>query len=139
MHIITDSSAAKVSGTRHRQDQAQPNSIKVSEPPRQISRGRFQIKYLSPDNYSSLKACTDKSILGPHADAGDKTVKMWEWYSGSAALSAYLDEFQISHLPPIDYRYGWNLSKYEHQQQLLDIQITVGVDTVFAAPNCSPW
>ncbi len=64
---------------------------------------------------------------------------MWEWYSGSSALSAHLKEEEVSHLPPIDYRYGWNLSKLDHQKKLIDTQITVGVDTIFAAPNCSPW
>lgn len=91
-------------------------------------------KYLSPDNYPGLYTCEDQYV-----DPGDKTVKRWEWYSGSAALSAYLEEFQISHFPPVDYRYDWNLSEHEHQQRLLDIQINVGVDIIFAAPNCSPW
>ena len=66
-------------------------------------------------------------------------IKMWEWYCGSATLSSYLREQQISHLPPIDYRYGWNLSKREHQVLLLDAQLTVGVQALFASPNCAPW
>ena len=64
---------------------------------------------------------------------------MWEWYSGSSSVSTYLRDHHVSHLPPIDYWYGWNLSKREHQVQLLDALLTVGVGTLFASPNCAPW
>ena len=43
------------------------------------------------------------------------------------------------HFPPIDYRYGWNLSKAAHQLQLLWSLLRFGTDCLFAAPNCAPW
>ena len=99
-------------------------------------------KYLTPEKFPDMQTCRDKYVCQKHDPDNSypaSSVKMWEWYSGSAALSAYLAEVATTHLPPIDYRYGWNLSKHTHQQQLLDIQVTVGIDTLFAAPDCSPW
>ena len=49
-----------------------------------------------------------------------------------------LDE-GYSHLPPLDYRYGWNLSKHQHEVIALDTLLGVGVSCLFAAPNCAPW
>ena len=43
----------------------------------------------------------------------------WEWYSGSSSLSHYGKETEVPHHPPIDYRYGWNLSLRAHQLILL--------------------
>ena len=42
-------------------------------------------------------------------DRSASTVKLWEWYSGSANLSKNAKDSVIPHHPPIDYRYGWNL------------------------------
>ncbi len=81
-------------------------------------------KYITPDKL---------------AEVPKSEVKMWEWYSGSSSLSTYLQDQQVDHLPPIDYRYGWNLAKHEHQVKLLDTLLSVGVQTLFASPNCAPW
>ena len=85
-------------------------------------------KFVSPDNLA------DSAVVSKGVE-----VKMWEWYSGSSSLSSYLRDQKVEHLPPIDYRYGWNLSRREHQIQLLDAVITVGVGSLFASPNCAPW
>ena len=53
--------------------------------------------------------------------------QMWDWFSGSASLSNYLKQEKISHLPPIDYHYGWKVSIREHQELLMDALLTVGV------------
>ena len=66
-------------------------------------------------------------------------VKIWELFSGSASLSNYVRSKQVSHLPPIDYRYGWNLADRNHQKLVLEALLTVGVSTLFASPNCAPW
>ena len=74
--------------------------------------------------------------------SGDKsasTVELWEWYSGSANLSKNAKKSVIPHHPPIDYRYGWNLSKGEHQLLLLKSLLKQGTDCLFASPNCAPW
>ena len=67
------------------------------------------------------------------------TKTLWEWYSGSSSLSQYLKEKKEPHHPPIDYRYGWNLSRKEHQLLLLDRLLTQKVECLFASPNCAPW
>jgi len=66
-------------------------------------------------------------------------VKLWEWYSGSSSLSSYAKNSEVPHHPPIDYRYGWNLPKSEHQLKLLQGLLTQGTDCLFASPNCAPW
>jgi hypothetical protein len=65
--------------------------------------------------------------------------KFWEWYSGSSSLSQYGKENNESHHPPIDYRYGWNLSLRAHQLILLFRLLVQPVDLLFASPNCAPW
>ena len=45
----------------------------------------------------------------------------------------------VVHLPPVDYRYGWDIAREQDQQQLLFGLLAIGTETSFAAPNCSPW
>ena len=76
----------------------------------------------------------------PPLDVKSKSqVKLWEWYSGSSSLSSKARETDTSHLPPIDYRYGWNISKIKHQALLLQAMLVIGVDCLFASPNCAAW
>ncbi len=63
----------------------------------------------------------------------------WEWYSGSSSLSQYGKEKKVSHHPPIDYRYGWNMSRRARQLILLFRPLIQPVDLLFASPNCAPW
>jgi hypothetical protein len=67
------------------------------------------------------------------------TVKPWEWYSGSSSSTTKARATEVSHNPPIDYRYGWNLSKVAHQLQLLSSLLSYGTDCLFASPDCAPW
>ena len=99
-----------------------------------INYGGVSTKYISPDNFPSHEDGQDYYL-----DPGEHAAKMWEWCSGSATPSTYLREQRVAHLPPIDYRYGLNLSRHEHQCKLLDVQITVGVDSIFEASSCLPW
>ena len=87
-------------------------------------------KYIGPD--TMIGACKSQDTYWRH-------VKVWEWFSGSASYSKYLKDHGITHLPPIDYRYGWNIAYSEHQKILLEIQLTHEIDTIFGAPNCAPW
>ena len=64
---------------------------------------------------------------------------LWEWYSGSGTLTKVAANGGVSHLPPIDYRYGWSLANASHQMCLLYVLLIVGVESLFAAPNCFPW
>ena len=36
-------------------------------------------------------------------------VCIWEWFSGSAALSAVASEQSVTHLPPVDHRNGFHV------------------------------
>jgi len=72
-------------------------------------------------------------------DKRTSTVKLWEWYSGSSTLSKEAKNSEVPHHPPIDYRYGWNLSNADHQLLLLKSLLKQGTDCLFASPNCAPW
>ena len=86
-----------------------------------------------------MSTWTDGTVKVKLDPSRKESAQMWEWFSGSASLSNYFKQEKISHLPPIGYRYGWNLSIREHQELLLDALLTVGVETLFASPNCAPW
>ena len=91
--------------------------------------------FVTPQNLDEYLDSTERARR-----LGDEdNVRVWELYSGTSAFSNHLKEKKDRHLPPIDYRYGWNLSKYGDQMQVLKTQLEVGVDTLFASPNCSPW
>ena len=64
---------------------------------------------------------------------------MWEFCSGTSSLSAKGRQQAVPHLPPIDFRYGWYLGRREDQLLSLWALIFVGVETLFASPNCAPW
>ena len=95
-------------------------------------------QFVSPDKLED-----HLSLLSGNADVVTNdvvpNVKIWEWYSGSSSLSKNSKQSEIPHHPPVDYRYGWNLSKSEHQLKLLSCLLTRGTDCLFASPNCAPW
>jgi len=41
--------------------------------------------------------------------------------------------------PPVDYRYGWNMSKGTQQKALMQGLIIASGSTLFVSPNCAPW
>ena len=65
--------------------------------------------------------------------------RLWELCSGSTALSARARQKGVSHLPPVDFRYGWNTGRIEDQILIMDVLLSSGVQTLFASPNCAPW
>ena len=67
-----------------------------------------------------------------------ESTQLWEWMAGSATLSAMARTRQISHLPPIDHRWGWHIGNADIQEKLLYAQLIYGTDVLFAAPTCTP-
>eukprot|EP00959_Pyramimonas_sp_CCMP1952_P307452 6435466-Pyramimonas_sp.AAC.1 len=65
--------------------------------------------------------------------------QFWEWFSGSSVLSKKAADRGVSHLPPVDFRYGWSVARLVDQIQLLFGVLVMGVSTLFAAPFCHPW
>ena len=100
-----------------------------------------------PDAYyggDSAKFVTPDRLEGNLVEASKQagipsTAGLWEWYSGSSSLSKKAKKLEVRHHPPIDYRYGWNLSDVSHQLQLLRSLLTYGTDCLLASPNCAPW
>ena len=107
---------------------------------------RIRSKYAGlPDLY--YKDQSDAIITPQRFDQlGDQVVqrlstttqtKLWEICSGSSALSTQAWDCQISHLPPIDLRYGWYTQRHADQTLLLYGILIVGVTCRSAAPNCA--
>ena len=65
--------------------------------------------YLGMDGFKNLQ---DMKRLGYEPGA---PVRLWEWMSGSGRLSATARARAMSHLQPLDYRYGDNLGHWHHQ------------------------
>ena len=64
---------------------------------------------------------------------------MWEWMAGSGRLSATARRLSLTHLPPLDYRWGHNLSHWFHQVHALWCLLLFPVNVLFASPTCTPW
>ena len=64
---------------------------------------------------------------------------LWEWMAGSGRLSATARTNEVTHLPPLDYRWGINLGHWYHQLIVLWYLLLFPVDVLFASPTCTPW
>ena len=67
------------------------------------------------------------------------TTQLWEWMAGSASLSAAARTDDMTHLPPIDHRWGYHVGATDDQEKLIYVQLIFGTDVLFAAPTCTPW
>ena len=93
-------------------------------------------QYVKPKDFQNwMKESTKENF-----DAKDKPMfSLWEWYAGSGTLSKVAADGGVSHMPPIDYRYGWSISNLGNQLIMLYALLILGVESLFAAPNCFPW
>ena len=62
-----------------------------------------------------------------------------EFMAGSGRLSATARAQDVSHQPPLDYRWGVNLGHWWHQLIILWQLFIYPVDCVWASPTCTPW
>ena len=140
--LIAKSTVARVcrNACTHAQVRDQLSHLRDDMNPKKLNNVCSKYRQL-PESYyggDSSKFVTPDTINLDEL-SGDSPSEMWEWYSGSASLSDHLREFKVTHLPPLDYRYGWNLSKRQHQMKALDALLTVGTKCLVASPNCAPW
>ena len=68
-----------------------------------------------------------------------RPAEMWEWFAGSGRLSAAARASGVSHLPPLDYRWGVDLGEISTQIRVLWTFLVYGCEVLFAAPACTPW
>ena len=64
---------------------------------------------------------------------------LWEWMAGSGRLSSSARSREVTHLPPVDYRWGINLGHWYHQLVVLWNMLIFPVDVLYASPTCTPW
>ena len=74
-----------------------------------------------------------------HNQTPSKLAQLWVLCSGSGALSARARETKVTHLPPIDMRYGWYTGRRPDQALIVHGLLQVDVMCLFAAPNCALW
>ena len=79
-----------------------------------------------------------KQILG-RAEGTPEVRSMWETCAGSGKLSARARSRDVSHLPPVDYRWGWDLGRARDQLISLWLLLCCGCRTLFCSPTCTPW
>ena len=91
------------------------------------------------DNYMSIEKIGDLHEMSCISLQAGVASKFWEWMAGSGRLSATARRDGITHLPPLDYRWGVNLGHWWHQLTLLWTFFVYPVDVLFAAPTCTPW
>ena len=66
-------------------------------------------------------------------------VQLWEFMAGSGKLSATARAQNVSHLPPVDHRWGYHLGRFADQVKLLYVFLVYGCEVLFASPTCTPW
>ena len=92
-----------------------------------------QEAFITPERFDEL----DQQVV--QQPSKSRLAKVWELCSGSSALSARARATRVSHLPPVDLRYGWYTQRRTDQTLILYGILVVGVFCVFAAPNCALW
>ena len=68
-----------------------------------------------------------------------KPCMIWELFAGSGKLSAMARRDGVSHLPPVDFRWGYDARRLQHQTKILFAFLVYGCEVLFASPNCTPW
>ena len=98
-----------------------------------------------PDKYYHESDPVGPNDLSSHSSLkrfrpkGGQPAESWEIMAGPGALSAGARSKQMTHLPPIDHRWGWHVGRYADQLRLLILQVLIGCGTLFASPSCHPW
>ena len=59
--------------------------------------------------------------------------------AGAGGLSARARDTNASHVPPVDYRWGWRLGHIPDHLAVMYGLIVYGCRLLVAAPNCHPW
>ena len=62
-----------------------------------------------------------------------------EVMSGTARLTSVVFREGLRVMPPLDYRYGWDLSCLHHQRLASNMRKTFGLPVVYYSPTCRPW
>ena len=96
-------------------------------------------QYYSDSDPVGPNGLSSHSSLKRFRPKGDQPAELWEIMAGSGALSAGARSKQMTHLPPIDHRWGWHVGRYADQLRLLILQVLIGCGTLFASPSCHPW
>ena len=85
---------------------------------------------ITPGNTEAWLGVVTKRKLRFHA---------WEWCSGSGRLSLCLLMANLLVGPPIDYRYGWDISYAPHQALLQRCHDVFAPQHIFASPSWDLW
>ena len=89
---------------------------------------RTELPVITPENIDDYVDLLKRS---PRANFQERC-------SGSSRLSLFALLIGMMCLFPVDYRYGWDMSKLEHQNKLNELR-EIGIDVTYWAPTCRPW
>ena len=62
-----------------------------------------------------------------------------EVMSGTSRLTSVGYREGLRVMPPLDYRYGWDLACLQHQRLASKLRKTLGVPVTYYCPTCRPW
>ena len=95
--------------------------------------------HVDDDDHLRMDGFADLQKMKQFGFTPGSGVKLWEWMSGSGRLSATARDRHISHLPPLDYRYGHNLGHWHHQITALFVLFIFPIEVLWSSPTCTPW
>ena len=95
--------------------------------------------YTDTDDYLKPEDVLKTERLKKYDLSIGRPVRLWEWYAGSGSLTSTAKMAGVSHLPPIDRRWGWDLSYGRHQVRALVGLIAIGAMVLHASPTCTCW
>ena len=109
-----------------------------------------QRKYVDPSHAVGIlrgtlggESAQVQTYCNNQQDVSEFTHKLLDWleeaFKQPDDMEYFGKEKKVPHHPPIDYRYGWNMSRRVHQLTLLWRQLIQPVDLLLASPNCVPW
>ena len=81
----------------------------------------------------------DNDKMSTYGYTRGQPVGLWEFFAGSGKLSALGRAREVPHLPPVDYRWGYDVRTLKHQLYILYAYLVYGCWVLFASPNCTPW
>ena len=90
-------------------------------------------KFMGTEKLADIGEMTDRGYQPGVAST------LWEFMAGSGRLSATARAQKITHLPPLDYRWGVNLGHWWHQVVVLWQLLVFPVDVAWGSPTCTPW
>ena len=99
---------------------------------------RLKHKYRCMKNEYGIAPCPEQALEEIELKLKESH-DVWEVFAGSGRLSSRCQDQRVSHMPPVDHRWGWDLGRVRDQLIALWMLLCGGCKTLMTAPTCTPW